>query len=151
MKTNYMPCRIDITELVRHLGSETSSFDCECEVGGGICNSCFVRARALELGDLFLLEHPADEDEAIDEAWMRSIGGTQEGAGVVFKLPDGVSWWPRQLTVSCYHDGPPRAYLEMHRTNHDREVIPLGDASTRGQVLRLLRALGIETPEGGDN
>jgi hypothetical protein len=105
-------------------------------------------SRASDCAQYILDSIPADDGEPVTEEWLRSMTCEQQGVGMIFRLPEGVAYHPRVLAISCYHDGPPRAYLELQRPTGN-DVIPLGDASTRGQVRLLLKALGI-TPNSKD-
>lgn len=86
----------------------------------------------------YLTEHPADEDNPIDEAWLREIGFEETRDGGLF-LPDVEGVFVRNKSMKCVFDWklePPSCKL-------------IGCFETRRQLRKLLDALGIET-KGGD-
>ena len=90
----------------------------------------------MEVSRAFLAEHPADDGEAIDEAWLRSVSFMQESGFYFFRTAqDGlgrVKWLkiaPNGITyVQC-----------------DVFEMQLHDVKTRGELRALLRALKIDT------
>jgi len=73
----------------------------------------------------YLAEHPADDDEPIDEAWFDSFSVPEWPHGTTCKTIAGHVWIDDTNTV----------YLE---------ATPLPHIKTRGDVRRLLAALGVK-------
>lgn len=98
--------------------------------------------------------------KAVDEGWLRSIGGLPEDSGaseLFFKL-----WLPHEGHERRFDDGKGESthmYIccddgEYGFESYDEHgktlaIVTVGRVSTRGQVLSLLAALGISVKGGG--
>lgn len=91
------------------------------------------------IADAYLAEHPADDGEAIDEAWLLSVGFENMVSGVKMRIKS-----------AAWKDSD-------HHLRHTQFGF-VGDAwfanglgcapcKTRGDVRRLAKALGIELKE----
>lgn len=89
------------------------------------------------LAKAWLSEHPADDDEAIDEAWLRSVGfiadayEPSKSLSTNYCAPVVIRWTRRHRLLSLY-DGESWC------------VLP---GKTRGQLRRLCACLGITLTE----
>lgn len=89
----------------------------------------------MAVAQAYLREHPADDETAIDEAWLKSVGlehNTPLGAG-------GLSvygWGEAEIIVQNQAD-----------YGGCKHVIALPDCDTRGQVRRLAASIGIQLKE----
>lgn len=92
--------------------------------------------------DTYLAEHPADDGEAVDEAWLRSIGFWHRGDELVSPPhPDRKD--RRTPWRLIYYREPRPAYLQTWGLSFPGCEAGLGyNLPTRGDVRRLLAALG---------
>lgn len=103
--------------------------------------------------DAYLAEHPADDDEVADGAWLRSIGATRPQAAAsetVYTLGE----WKAMETGGC------GTYPILLRWDKREVPNPAFIVSvfggivfarpTRGDIRRLCKALGIELKEVQD-
>lgn len=114
------------------------------------------------LSRLALAEHPADDDTAVDEAWLRSVGfrdwprldddSDLEGYDIYILANEEIGWECRlayrangfYLVRMCDPDVCDllaAESVELFDSRNNRKVV------TRGDVRRLCRALGIELKE----
>ena len=99
----------------------------------GIVSDCEI------LADAYLAEHPADDVEAIDEAWLRSVSFMQEQGFYFFRTAaEGLG---RVKWLKVAPNGI--AYVQC-----DVFAMQLNDVKTRGELRALLRALKIEMKGG---
>ena len=92
------------------------------------------------VANAYLAEHPADEDEPIDEDWLRSIG---------FHVNTGDDYYlwinsPNQDFDIQYWDDWEEFRFATSKSDYDVPV----SIKTRGQLRDLLKALGLETKGG---
>ena len=97
----------------------------------------------LDVCAAWLAEHPADDDEPVTRDWLLSIGGevTIVGARFAFGLQQNnsmadVDFRPLRGRMTCSFQ------IEMGESVYLEHIV------TRGQVRRLLSALGITCKEG---
>lgn len=93
----------------------------------------------IKVAYLWLSEHPADDDEPVTEEWLQKVIAPDRTA----RLGGGfsVTFYATQTpTLSYYNSGIGGWY-------DDSSDIDVPKASTRGDVRRLCRALGIELKE----
>jgi hypothetical protein len=104
-----------------------SGLKCECDpdVGCAPCIGCCVNEVCRKYYD----EHPADEDEPVTEEWLLSIGFSHDK----FDTP----------TIGPLHLRPPGNSPYACISSYPLPEVPVN----RGQVRRLLAALGIENKE----
>lgn len=106
-----------------------------CKVNGKITATRVVRQFLFAGKEWFNdSEHPADDDEPIDEAWLRSVGGTKDRGAWTWKMPGGIN----QL---IWIDG----FIAVARAGVSNKGVTLNmGIKTRGQLRHLCQALGIE-------
>lgn len=93
-----------------------------------------ARREMLDAANIIEAEHPADDAEPIDEAWLRSLFAVEPGRGVC--LTGG-------LSIFNTKNGW-RLYAILDEPDEDRWAEGVvGTIKTRGDVRRLASALGI--------
>lgn len=95
--------------------------------------------RAEMIVEAWAREHPADEDEPLDEMWLRSI--CEEWG------EDGNIVTDDSLNVAICFVGTRDPHVWSAELGERQHVWP-NDLHTRGCVRRLAKALGIELKEG---
>lgn len=86
------------------------------------------------VAELYLAEHPEDDDDTVTEEWLRSVMSDAQKSlelscnGLTF----GVSWYVHKWL--CY-------------VRQDDEHVELGEVKTRSDVRDLCRALGVSLDE----
>ena len=95
----------------------------------GIVSDCEI------LADAYLAEHPADDGEAIDEAWLRSVCLVQDQGFYFFRTELGPI--VRNKWIKIAPNGV--CYVE-----YDLVEIQLHDVKTRGELRALIKALKIK-------
>lgn len=89
--------------------------------------------------------NPADDGQAIDAAWLSSLGGDDERGDGVLGWPVGVA---SRLCVAPSDAG--RWYCWVREGRGDcEEAVTLPALTSRGRFLRLLAALGVPAEGGG--
>lgn len=83
-----------------------------------------------------LAEHPADDDEPVTAEWLESIGFYRDGT----HPDDPFTCRESALYLSPKYDDETTWVVFV-------EVYEIGNIKTRGDVRRLLTALGIEVPK----
>ena len=96
-------------------------------------------ADALVLADAVLTEHPADDGEPVDEAWLRAAGFTVKDVENDAVLHAGL------LSVCVYEPDDP-VFWRVDYERLPEELWP----KTRGHVRRLCAALGVTLTERSD-
>ena len=126
-------CKCEYYEMLKIYG--------RCDIPGGriahIVDDLHIIARA------YLALVPADDDVAIDEAWLKSVSlrFSEEMFAYQFPLGSRCSLW-----VRCYK-GKPSWWLSDTSFAGGR-VTPGALLKTRGDVRRLASVLGITLTEG---
>jgi hypothetical protein len=90
---------------------------------------------AVVLAHAYLADHPADEDEPVTEDWLRSIG-LKLRMGFGFPVTKTMSLWDSRNGWGLYFHGGLGDSAEGETK--------IAKVATRGQVRRLLAALGID-------
>jgi len=99
------------------------------------------------LARAYLAEHPADGDEPVTEEWLRSIGFRNLSATMIYlRIPshDGNG---EEVDLYFYSDCVPPitpALIQKGCGKEDHVVLTGAVITTRGQVRRLIEALGGE-------
>jgi hypothetical protein len=88
------------------------------------------------LARAYLAEHQADDDDAIDADWLRSVGR---------ELLNGYCFDGQGITLWLAIDKRNRWMAELMQ---DDVLIALGEIKTRGDLRLLCRALGSIDPKG---
>jgi hypothetical protein len=89
---------------------------------------------AWQLAKAYLAEHPADDEEPVNEEWLRSIG-LKLRMGFGFPVTKTMSLWDSRNGWGLYFHGGLGDSAEGETK--------IANVATRGQVRRLLVALGI--------
>lgn len=104
--------------------------------GGWYFNNEQYRRDGLMLRDAYLAEHPADDSESVTFEWLESIGFYRDGT----HIDDPLTCCESAIYLSPDHNDETVWVVFV-------EVYELGHVKTRGDVRRLLAALGIEVPK----
>ena len=97
------------------------------------------RADTQTLAAAWLARHPADDREPVTAAWIDAVGGDDErGCGVV-------AWPVGSLSKLCVgqYRGTGAWHCWVRDGHNGEETVTLPQLTTRGQLRRLLAALGV--------
>lgn len=102
-------------------------------LGDGPGVACIRPEDAVALAEAYLAEHPADDGEPVTAEWLESIGFYRDGV----HPDDPFTCRESSIYLSPKYDDEKLWVVFV-------EVYELGKSKTRGDVRRLLAALGIE-------
>jgi hypothetical protein len=113
-------------------------------------HQCKQQENVREVIESVLALVPADEGEAVTEEWLRSLGfsgdsfrmttrkGDDDGNNVCVRLDK----WD--------DEDPPTVWIQRYDLDGCKNI-PMDHLKTRGQLRRLLSALGLNHPEKGED
>lgn len=99
------------------------------------------------IADLYLDEHPEDDDEPVTDQWFKEAGAEYFGEALMWSWRIGgltvMGVLPARLPDGCW----------SYRTRFDDKycgsgIVDLPPQKTRGDVRRLCKAIGVELKEG---
>lgn len=93
------------------------------------------------IADAYLREHPADDAEPIDEAWLRAVGQPSTLSEKVY----GYNFAGQGINLNVSMDYARTRW--MAELTQDEDTIALGQIKTRHDLRLLCRALGITLSE----